>query len=133
MLKEKEDKREAAAVAAAAKKDQAKDKRARDTTALVTTSSEILKRLEQLCPSEKHRLKIDELHVLLVNADPPVSISKPNKKTGQEKASLLPAVQAAFSRFFSGSNSICPASSTAASIFFCSSDLRGRNNSKFVS
>ena len=52
------------------KKDQAKDKRARDTTAFVTTGSEILKRLEQLGPSELHRLKVDELHALLANADP---------------------------------------------------------------
>ena len=99
ILKEKEDKREAAAAAASAKKDQAKDKRARDTTAFVTTGSEILKRLEQLGPSELHRLKVDELHALLVNADPQGSIPKPNKKTGQEKASLLPTVQAALSRF----------------------------------
>jgi hypothetical protein len=34
-----------------------------------------------------------------VNADPQGSIPKPNKKTMQEKASLLPTVQAAFSRF----------------------------------
>ena len=40
-----EEKRVAAAVVAAAKKDQAKEKQARDTTALVTTGSEILKRL----------------------------------------------------------------------------------------
>ncbi len=100
MLKAKKEKREAAVVVAAAKKNQAKDKRARDTTALVTTGSEILKRLEQLGPSELHRLKIDELHALLVNAAPQGSISKSNKKTGQEKANLLPTVKAAFSRFF---------------------------------
>ena len=99
MLKAKEHKKEAAAAAAAAKKDQAKDKRARDTTAFGTAGSEILKRLEQLGPSELHRLKIDELHALLVNANPQGSIPKPNKKTGQEKARLLPTVQAALSRF----------------------------------
>jgi hypothetical protein len=51
MIKAKEDERVAGAAAAAAKKDQAKDKRARDTSALVLTGSEILKRLEQLGPS----------------------------------------------------------------------------------
>ena len=56
MLKAKEDKREEAVVAAAAKKGTPKDKRARDATALVTTGSEILTRLEQLVPSELLRL-----------------------------------------------------------------------------
>ena len=69
-------------------------------TALVTTGSEILKRLEQLGPSELLRLNIDELHALLVNADPQASIPKPNKKTWQEKASPLPTFQAALSHFF---------------------------------
>ena len=45
-LQAKENDRVAAVAAAAAKKDQAKDKRAKDTTALVTTGSEVLKRLE---------------------------------------------------------------------------------------
>ena len=88
----------AAAAAAAAKKDQAKEKKARDTTALVTTGSEILKRLEQLGLFELLHLKVDELHALVVNADPQASIPKPNKKTWQEKASLLPTVQAALRR-----------------------------------
>ena len=70
MLKAKEDKREAAAIVAAGKKDQAKDKRERDTTVLVTAGTEIPKRLQQLGPSKLHRLKIDELHALLVNAFP---------------------------------------------------------------
>ena len=39
-------------------------------TALVPTGSEIVKILEQLGPFELNRLKIDELHALLVNADP---------------------------------------------------------------
>ncbi len=38
-------------------------------TALVTTGSEILQRLEQLGPYELLRLKIHELHTLLVNSD----------------------------------------------------------------
>ena len=108
MLKAKEDKRETTAVAAGAKKDQAKDKRARDTTALVTTGSEILKRLEQIGPSELHRLKIDELHALLENANPQGFIPKPNKKTWQEKASLLRVDQAAFSHFFAVAASSTP-------------------------
>jgi len=56
MLKAKEDKRVAVVVAAVAKKDQTKDKRARDTTALFTIGSEIMMRLELLGPSELHRL-----------------------------------------------------------------------------
>ena len=99
MLEAIENKRETTAAAATAKKDQAKDKRARDTSALVITGFEILKRLEQLGPSELLRLKIDELYALLVNADPQASISKPNKTTGLEKANLLPTVQAAFGRY----------------------------------
>jgi len=98
MLMTKEDKKEATTAAAAGKKDQAKDKRARNITALVTTGSEILQRLEQLGPYEMLRPKVDELHALLVNAYLQGSISKPNKK-GLEKANLLPNVQAAIGRF----------------------------------
>ena len=68
-------------------------------TALVTTGSEIMQRLEQLGPNELLDLKIDELYALIVNADPLGSIPKPNKKTRQEKANLLPIVQAAIGRF----------------------------------
>ncbi len=46
MLKAKEDKKEEVLVVIAAKKEQAKDKSARDSTALVTTGSEILQRLD---------------------------------------------------------------------------------------
>jgi hypothetical protein len=99
MLKKNQDERGATVSAAAAKKDQAKTKKTKDTTALVTTGSEILTRLEQLGPPKLLRLKIDELHVLLVNSDPLGSIPKPNKKTRLEKANLLPTVQAAFVRF----------------------------------
>jgi hypothetical protein len=61
-------------------------------SSLVLTGSEILTRLD---PSELLRMKIDELHALLVNADPQGFIpAKSNKKTGQEKAYLLPTVQA---------------------------------------
>ena len=88
MLQASEEKRVAATAHVAAKKDQAKEKKARDTTALVTTGSE--KRLEQLGPSELLRLKINELHALLVNADHEASIPKPDKKIGQEKANLPP-------------------------------------------
>jgi hypothetical protein len=58
-----------------------------------------LKRLEQLGPSELPRLNIDELYALLVNADPQASIPKPNKKSGLEKANIMPIVQAAFGRY----------------------------------
>ena len=50
MLKTKEDKRETYVAAIAAKKGQAKEKRAKKSTALVTNISEILNRLEQLGP-----------------------------------------------------------------------------------
>ncbi len=99
MLKNNQDERVAAATTAA-KKDKAKTKKTKDTTALVTTGSEIMTRLEQLGPPELLRLKIDELHALLVNSDPLGSIpNKRNKKTWLEKANLLPSVQAAFARF----------------------------------
>ena len=58
-----------------------------------------MQRIEQLGPSELLRLKIDELHALLVNADLLGSIPKPSKKTGLEKANLLPTVQAALGRY----------------------------------
>ena len=105
MLKAKEDKKQAADVVVAEKRDAATEKRARSTTALVTTGSEVLKRLEQRGPAELLRLKVDELHALISNADPLGSNPKPNKKTGLEKASLLPEVIAALGRF-SGSSSI---------------------------
>jgi hypothetical protein len=109
MLKAKEDKKQAADAAAAEKRDAATEKKARSTTALVTTGSEVLKRLEQRGPSELLRLKIDELHALIVNADPLGSNPKPNKKTGLEKASLLPAVIAALGRFSGSSGNATPA------------------------
>ncbi len=105
ILKAKNDKKEAAAAAAATKKDETKEKRAKDITAFVTIGSEILRRLEQRGPDELLRLKVDELHALLVNADPQGSIPRANKKTGLEKASQLPTVLAALGRF-SGSSSI---------------------------
>ncbi len=49
--------------------------------------------------SELPRRKIDELYALLVNNDPRGSIPKPNKKSWQEKANLLPTFQAALRRF----------------------------------
>ena len=94
MLQASEEKRVATDATVAAKKYQAKEKKARDTTALDTIGFEIPKRLEQLGPSELLRLKIDELHALLVNANPQASIPKRNKKTCQEKANFMPTVQA---------------------------------------
>ena len=44
------------------------------------------------------RLQIDKLYALLINSDPLGSIPRPNKKEGQEKANLLPTVQAALRR-----------------------------------
>jgi len=101
LLKTKEDKRVVVVVApvVADKKGTTKDKRAKDTTALITTGSEIMKRLGQLGRSELARLKIDELYALLVNSDPLGSIPRPNKKEGQEKANLMSTVQAALRHF----------------------------------
>jgi hypothetical protein len=99
MLKRKKDSREATNANAAAKKCQVKDKRAIYTTTFVTTSSEVVKRLEQLGPSKLLHLTIDKLYALLVNNDPLGSISKPKKKTWQEKANLMPIIQAAFRRY----------------------------------
>ncbi len=80
----------------------------KDTTALVTTGSEVLKRLEQLGLNVLIRLKIDELHSLLVNVDPQASIPKPNKKTRQEKVNLLPTVLEALRRIASASTAQAP-------------------------
>jgi hypothetical protein len=73
--------------------------KARDTTALVATGTEILKRLEHVGPPELLRLKIDELYALLVNGDPQGSILRPNKKPGQEKDNMLPTVQAVVNNY----------------------------------
>ncbi len=81
MLKKNQDERVAKSAAAAAKKDQAKTKRTKDITALVTTGSEIVTRLEPLGPSELLCMKIDMLHALLVINDPLGSNPKSNKKT----------------------------------------------------
>ena len=105
LLKTKDDKKQAADAAAAEKRDAATEKRARSTTTLVNTGSEVLRRLEQRGPAELLRLKVDELHALIVNADPLGSNPRLNKKLGLEKASLLPEVIAALGRF-SGSSSI---------------------------
>ena len=105
MIKAKADKNQAADAAAAEKRYAAKKERAQSTTALVTASSEVLKRLEKRGRAELLRLKIDELHALIFNAYPLGSNPKPNKKTGPEKVILLPAVIAALGRF-SGSSSI---------------------------
>ncbi len=99
MLNAKEDTKEAGVALGAAKKEQAKGKRARDITALVTTGSEIPQRLEQLDLNDLHLLKIDELHAHVANADPQGSIPKPNKKIGLEKANLLINVHATLRRF----------------------------------
>ena len=69
---------------------------------------EILISLEQLGPSELLRLKIDDLHAMLANADPQGSIPKPSKKTRHEKVNLMPIVQATIGRFFSDSNVLAP-------------------------
>ena len=68
--KTKEDKKQAADVVIVEKRDAAPEKRARSTTALVTAGSEVLKRLEERDRAELLRLKIDEIHALIVNVDP---------------------------------------------------------------
>ena len=107
-LKKNQDDRVAASATVAANKDQANTKKTKDITALVTTGSEIMTRLEHLGPSEMIRLKIDELHALLVNNDSLGSLPKPNKKTRLEKVNLLPTVQAALGRFLAVAASSVP-------------------------
>ena len=87
-------------------------------TALVTTGSKILQRLEQLDPNEQLRLKIYELYALTVNANPFGSTPMPNKKIGQEKAILLPTVQAALSRFITVAAASTPQASLLPPISF---------------
>ena len=74
MVKKNQDERVTSYAAVAAKKDQAKTKKTKDTTTLVTTSSEILTRLEQLGPSDSHLLNNDDLNALLIINDPLGSI-----------------------------------------------------------
>ena len=85
---------EATIAAVAAKKDQAKNKRAKDTTALVTTGSEILQRLEQLGHGELLRLKIDELLALLVNVAGNLltSINSHNKRYERAEGHATPII-----------------------------------------
>jgi hypothetical protein len=101
-------------------------------TALVTTRSEILKRLERLGPSELQRLKVDELHALLLNADPLGSIPKTNKKTEQEKAILLPTVQAALSRFLAVAAASTPQAPPLPSISFAPVTCEEENIPNFI-
>jgi len=133
MLKAKSDAKEEDVIALAAKKDQAKDKRAKYTTALVTTGSEIMKRLEQLGPSELLRLKIDELYDLLVSNDPRGAIPKPNKKIGQEEANLLPRVQAALRRFHAVATTSAAQAPPLLPIPFAPVTCEGEKYSKFAS
>jgi len=65
----------------------------------MTTGSEIVKKLGQLGPSEMLRLKIDDLYALLVNTILSAPFLGQTKKEGQEKANLLPTVQATLRRF----------------------------------
>ena len=90
MLKANEDKRMASSTDVVANKNQAEDKRANDVTVLVTTVSEIMKRLEQLGPSKLSRLHIDKLHALIVNTDPQDSVPKLNKKYSKRKPTSCP-------------------------------------------
>ena len=127
MLKKNQDERVEAAAAADAKREQSKIKKTADTTILVTAGSEILTRLERLGPSELPRLKVDELHALLVNADPLGSIPKPNKKTGLEKANLFPTVQAAFGRFLAVAATSAPQAPPLTPIPFAPVTCEGEN------
>ena len=85
MLKAKDDKKQAAYAVTAEKRDAAKEKRARSITALVIASSEVLKILEQRGRAELLRLKKDELHALIVNADLVGSNPKRTRKQGLRK------------------------------------------------
>jgi hypothetical protein len=127
--KAKEDERLATSSASVAKKELSKEKKARDTIALVTPGSEIMKRLEQLGPNELLRLKVDELHALLANTGPHGSITKPNKKKHKRNPTSCPLFKPLFI-VFNGSISICRARNVVASDSRGSIDLRGREHSK---
>ena len=94
-MKAKEDERLAAIVAATAKKEMNKDKKARETTVLMTKGSNLLLRIEQLGSSVLDAPKVDELHALLVNANLQGIVPKPNKTVGLEKVRSLSTVSAA--------------------------------------
>jgi hypothetical protein len=80
MLNAKEDDREASTTAAKDNKEQANEKKAKDTAIMVTVGAHLLEKIERHGPSEINRFKVDELHVLLVKADPQCAVPKPSKK-----------------------------------------------------
>jgi len=100
-LRAREEEKQAADAAAAAKKEAADAKKARDTTARVLLGSELLDKIKQGGPQVLRKLKIDELHALLINAYPQNSIPRPNKKEGLEKVEELATVQDALRIFAS--------------------------------
>jgi hypothetical protein len=100
-LKAKEDVKAAAELATISKKEQAKQKKAQETTTLVTTSSELIKNIEQHGPLFLNYLKIDELHALLVHSDPQGHVPRPSKKQiGFEKVAELTTAKASIFRHF---------------------------------
>lgn len=85
--------------AAADKREQAKQKKAVEVSALVTKGSAILKTLEQKGEAKLYRLKVDELVALLTHAYPQENQSKPkNKAEGLEKVRALGTVKVALER-----------------------------------
>jgi hypothetical protein len=68
---------------------------------LHTTGSELLKKIERRGLSLLNRLKIDELHALLVHSDSQGHVPKPSKKQiGFEKVVELTTVKAVIFRHF---------------------------------
>jgi hypothetical protein len=98
-LRAREEEKQAADAVAPAKKEAAEAKKARDTTSRVLLGSELLEKIKQGGPQVLRKLKIDELHALLIDAYPQNSLPRPNKKEGLEKVEELGIVQDALRIF----------------------------------
>ncbi len=101
-LRAREEEKQAADATAATRKEAAEAKKSRDTTTRVLLGSELLEKIKQGGSQVISRLKIDELHALLINAYPQNSIPRPNKKEGLEKVEESATVQDALRIFASG-------------------------------
>ena len=72
-LRAREEENKATDAFAAAKKEAAEAKKAKDTTTRVLLGSEILQKIKQGGPHVLRKLKIDELHALLINEYPQIN------------------------------------------------------------
>ena len=85
--------------ATAIRKEEAKQKKAKDVAALVTTGAERLQVIEQQGPTAIDRLTVHELHALLVNCDPQGTVTKPKtKREALENVKACRTVQVALVR-----------------------------------